>query len=56
MECLGRLEDILKLSNFKKECGRGQQSRTRTEMTEAAHGVVQCAGEATEKHPCNTYA
>ena len=35
-------------STCSTECGEGQQSRTRTKMTEAENGGAQCVGNATE--------
>ena len=37
-----------------KECGGGQQTRTRTEMTAVANGGVQCVGDAAGEQACNT--
>ena len=37
-----------------KECGGGQQSRTKTIRIAAANGGEQCEGEATEEQACNT--
>ena len=37
-----------------KTCGTGQQSRTRTKMTEAANGGSNCTGSVNEMRDCNT--
>ena len=37
-----------------KTCGSGQQSRTRTIMTEADNGGAACTGATKETRECNT--
>jgi hypothetical protein len=36
-----------------KECGGGQQTRSRKERIPAQHGGNECAGKATETNECN---